>query len=216
MITIILADDHQMFREGLRTMLEQESDIEIIGEADDGLIALELVRDLSPDVVLMDIGMPNLNGIEATRQIKSISPDTKVIALSMQSADRMVIEMIKAGACGYLLKDCPFTELKSAIHTALLGRVYLSAQVADVLVKRIVAGKDNEEESPFSVLTNREREVLQLVSEGNSTKEMALLLNISVKTVDTHRQQIMNKLDIHSIAELTRYAIRTGLSPLEK
>lgn len=212
-IKIILADDHKIVRQGLRTLLEQESDIEVIGEADDGRMAVRLARELSPQVIIMDVGMPDLNGIEATRQVQAESPGVKVIALSMHSDRRFVMNMLKAGASGYLLKDSAFEELATAIRMVLNNKIYLSTEIANVVVKDYLQGGGDE--SVFSVLTPREREVLQLMAEGKSSRQIADQLNISIKTVETHRMQIMHKLQIFNVAELTKYAIREGLSSLD-
>ncbi len=212
-IKIILADDHKIVRQGLRTMLEKESDIEVMGEADDGRMAVRLARELSPQVVIMDVGMPDLNGIEATRQVLAECPGIKVIALSMHSDRRFVMNMLKAGASGYLLKDSAFEELATAIRMVLTNKIYLSTEIANVVIKDYLQGGGDE--SVFSVLSPREREVLQLMAEGKSSRQIADHLNISIKTVETHRMQIMHKLQIFSVAELTKYAIREGLSSLD-
>ncbi len=212
-IKIILADDHKIVRQGLRTMLESEADIEVIGEADDGRMAVRLARELSPQVIIMDVGMPDLNGIEATRQVLAESPGVKVIGLSMHCDRRFVMNMLKAGASGYLLKDSAFEELATAIRMVLGGKVYLSTEIANIVVKDYLQGGGDE--SVFSVLTPREREVLQLMAEGKSSRQIADHLIISIKTVETHRMQIMHKLQIFSVAELTKYAIREGLSSLD-
>jgi DNA-binding NarL/FixJ family response regulator len=212
-IKIILADDHKIVRQGLRTMLESEADIEVIGEADDGRMAVRLARELSPQVIIMDVGMPDLNGIEATRQVLAESPGVKVIGLSMHCDRRFVMNMLKAGASGYLLKDSAFEELATAIRMVLGGKVYLSTEIANIVVKDYLQGGGDE--SVFSVLTPREREVLQLMAEGKSSRQIADHLIISIKTVETHRMQIMHKLQIFSVAELTKYAIREGLASLD-
>jgi DNA-binding NarL/FixJ family response regulator len=212
-IKIILADDHKIVRQGLRTMLESEADIEVIGEADDGRLAVRLARELSPQVIIMDVGMPDLNGIEATRQVLAESPGVKVIGLSMHCDRRFVMNMLKAGASGYLLKDSAFEELATAIRMVLGGKVYLSTEIANIVVKDYLQGGGDE--SVFSVLTPREREVLQLMAEGKSSRQIADHLIISIKTVETHRMQIMHKLQIFSVAELTKYAIREGLASLD-
>lgn len=213
---IILADDHNLMRRGLISLLSQQPDMDVIGEAKDGREALNLVRDLNPDIVVMDIAMPDLNGIEATRQIRAELPKIKIIALSMHSDESFVIEMFKAGVSGYLLKDCAINELISAIHAVLAGKVYLSPEIAGIVVKDFLRDSKENDPSTFSVLTPREREVLQLIAEGKTTKMIAEILSISFKTVDTHRQQIMKKLDIHTIANLTKYAVRMGITPLEE
>ncbi|MFZ5452609.1 MAG: response regulator [Thermodesulfobacteriota bacterium] len=212
-IKLILADDHKIVRQGLRTLLEQESDLEVMGEAEDGRMAVRLVRELSPQVVIMDVGMPDLNGIEATRQVLAESPGVKVIGLSMHCDRRFVMNMLKAGASGYLLKDSAFEELATAIRMVLGGKIYLSTEIANIVIKDYLQGGGDE--SVFSVLTPREREVLQLMAEGKSSRQIADQLIISIKTVETHRMQLMHKLQIFSVAELTKYAIREGLSSLD-
>jgi DNA-binding NarL/FixJ family response regulator len=214
-IKILLADDHKILRSGLRELLEKAPGLMVIAEAEDGRTAVDLAKKLSPDVVLMDISMPDLNGIEATRQITGNSSKTKVIILSVHSGQRFVAEVFRAGASGYLLKDCDFNEVFAAIRAVAAGETYLCPQVATVLrndyLQRIV-----QTDTPTSpALSPREREVLQLMAEGKSTKEIAFTFNLSVKTVEVHRQRVMDKLDIHTIAELTKYAIREGLTPLE-
>jgi two-component system response regulator NreC len=214
-IRIIIADDHQIVRQGLKTLLEKEPDMQVVAEAEDGRRTLSLVRELHPHVVILDVEMPDLNGIEAAGQILTEFPHVKVIALSMYSDRRFVVNMLKAGANGYLLKDCAFEELTQAIRLAMADRIYLSPGVADVVVKDYVNHTASPSPIVFSVLTAREREVLQLMSEGKRTSQIAELLHISIKTVETHRQQIMHKLGIKSVAELTKYAIREGLTSLE-
>lgn len=213
-IKVLLVDDHKIVVDGLRALLGKTPDIEVVGEAVDGRAAVRLVRELSPEVVIMDVGMPDLNGIEATRQILSDSAAVKIVALSMHSDRRFVVEMLKAGASGYLLKDCAFDELVRAIRAVVLQQIYLSPMITDVVVKDYL---NNLKEMPsaFSILTTREREVLQLLAEGKSTKNIASILHVSVKTVETHRQQIMKKLKRYSVAELTKFAIQEGLVSLE-
>jgi DNA-binding NarL/FixJ family response regulator len=213
-LRIVLADDHKIVRDGLRNLLERYPDMEVAGEAEDGREALSLARKLSPDVVIMDIAMPDLNGIEATRQILAEIRNVKIIALSMHSDKRFVSEMLKAGASAYLLKDCAFEELVTAIRTIMKGKIYLSPGIAGVVIEDYLSKGSREDASAFSVLSDREREVLQLMVEGKSTKEIAAHLNVSAKTIETHRANIMAKLDIHTIAELTKYAIREGLTSL--
>jgi DNA-binding NarL/FixJ family response regulator len=212
---ILLADDHRIVRDGLRALLEKEPDIEVAGEAENGRTIVDMVRKIEADMVIMDVGMPDLNGIDATRQIASIAPAVKVIALSMHSDKRFVSEMLRAGASAYLLKDCAFEELSSAVRVVLAGQVYLSPQVASPLIRDYVSRLSLEDSSAFTRLTPREREVLQLLGEGKSVKLIASQLNISVKTVETHRQQLMHKLDIGNLADLIKYAIREGLTSLE-
>ena|SRR2546423_1819771 len=213
---ILLADDHQIVREGLRGLLQQEGDMEVIGEAADGRAAVQMTHDMSPDVVVMDVGMPGLNGIEATRQIMNKEPDAKVVALSMHADRRFMGEMLKAGAKGYLLKDGAFEELANAIRSVVADKVYLSPRIADVVVDDYVRRQNGVEPSAFAKLTPREREVLQLMAEGRATKEIAMDLHVSIKTIETHRRQIMEKLQIYSVAELTKYAIREGLTSLDR
>ena len=215
-IRILLADDHKITRQGLRSLLKEQPDIEVIAEADQGRTAVQLARKLRPQVVIMDVSMPDLNGIEATRQIVSESASTRVIALSMHSDALFVTEMLKSGASGYLLKDCAFEELERAIRTVIAGKTYLSPAISGVVVDDYLHRLSKTDFSDVEVLTDREREVLQLLAEGNSTKQIALKLHISAKTVETHRRQIMNKLDIFTVAELTKYAIRKGLTSLEE
>ncbi len=214
-IKIILADEHKIIREGLRNLIEKQIGFEVIAEAEDGLIAVKEAKKLAPDVVVMDIGMPGLNGIEATRQILADSPQAKIIALSMHSERHFVSEMLKAGASAYLLKDSAFEELVQAIRASRANKIYLSPSIADKVIKDYITHIPGENFSAFSILTKREREILQLIAEGKSTKEIASLLFISIKTIETHRQNIMEKLDLRSVAELTKYAIREGLTSLD-
>jgi DNA-binding NarL/FixJ family response regulator len=213
-VRVLLADDHKIVRDGLRTLLEKHNDISVLEEAEDGREALQLAKKLVPDVVVMDIAMPDLNGIEATRQILSENPGIRIVALSMHSDKRFVSEMLKAGASAYLLKDCAFEELITAIQTIMKGKIYLSPTIAGVVLEDYIRSDRKSEPSVFSQLSDREREVLQLLAEGKSTKEVAAHLKVSIKTVETHRTNIMTKLDIHSVAELTKYAIREGLTTL--
>jgi len=210
-IRILLADDHQIVRDGLKTLLEKQADMQVVGEAQDGRAAVDQARALSPQVVIMDIAMPDLNGVDATRQIKGESPEVKVIALSMQSDGPIVRRMLQAGASAYMLKDCASEELVKAVRTVMRGGTYLSDGVQNVVVKQLTS----PEPTTNSPLTPKEREVLQLLAEGKTTKEIAASLFLSPKTVDTHRQHIMDKLEIRSIAELTKYAIREGLTSLD-
>src|SRR4051812_11951868 len=182
--------------------------MQVVGEAENGRAAVQLARELNPTIVVMDIGMPDLNGVDATRQVLEIDSDIKVVALSMQSDGPVVRRMFQAGASAYLLKDCAFEELVKAIRTVLAGKPYLSADIANVVVRQFAT----DEPTAASPLTAKEREVIQLIAEGKSTKEIAGILFVSAKTVDTHRQHIMDKLDLHNVAELTRYAIREGLT----
>jgi DNA-binding NarL/FixJ family response regulator len=199
----------------LSSLLDHEEDIEVIAQAEDGHETVELVRKMSPDVVIMDIGMPGLNGIEATRQVTNDSDFVKVVALSMHSDKKFVTEMLKAGASGYLLKNCAFEELANAIRTVMSGKTYLSPAMAEVVVENFVRKKPGDDQSAFSVLTNREREVLQLLAESSTTKQVARKLHISTKTVETHRLKIMKKLNLDNMVALTKYAVREGLTSLD-
>ncbi len=214
-IRIILVDDHAITREGLRSLIEKQSDMEVIGEAKDGRKAVELVRELSPDVVITDITMLNLNGVDATRQIVREFPKVKVIALSIHSNRAFVVDMLKAGASGYVLKECTFDELVDAIQTVIDGGVYLSPKVAGVVVSDYVQRLAKSAKSPLETLTERQRHVLQLIGEGKNTKKIALQLHISTKTVEANRHKIMEKLDVSSIADLVKIAISGGLASLE-
>jgi DNA-binding NarL/FixJ family response regulator len=212
---VLLADDHRIIREGLRSLLQKQPDMEVVDEAEDGITAVRLTEKLHPDIVIMDIGMPDLNGIEAARQIIARVKNVKVIALSMHSDKRFVLEMLKAGASGYLLKDCAFEELIGAIRTVRSGQIYLSNRVTGVVVDEYLHSRPVSDVSAYNLLSAREREVLQLLAEGNTTKSIAASLNVSTKTIETHRQQIMEKLNLHSVAELTKYAVKEGLTSLD-
>ena len=212
-IRIILADDHAILRHGLSKSFQQEEDFKVIGQTKDGHSTVELAKEILPDVVVMDIAMPDLNGVEATRQIARECPDVNVIGLSMHSGNKYVREMFRAGAKGYLLKDCPFEELTQAIRTVVDGKTYVSPSISQMLIEDYISKPDDE--SAFSVLSQREREVLQLLAEGKSTKQAAMQLHISPKTVEAHRLRIMNKLEIDNIAQLTKYALQEGLTQPE-
>jgi two-component system response regulator NreC len=214
-IKIILADDHAVLRHGLSKSFENEKDIEVVAQAKDGRTTIELAKELSPNVVIMDIGMPDLNGIEATRQLTKECPKIKVIGLSMHSSKNFIIEMFKAGASGYLLKDCEFDELVNAIRIVVDNKTYISPAISDVVVENYMRQYPDAKESVFSILSKREREVLQLLTEGKPTKQIARRLHISAKTVEVHRLNLMSKLKIDSIAQLTKYAIQEGLTQPE-
>jgi DNA-binding NarL/FixJ family response regulator len=214
-IRVMLADDHRLFRDGLRTLLHQQADIEVVGMAVDGSSVTEVAGACKPDVVLMDMSMPGLNGIEATRRLVAEYPDVRVVMLSMHADRRFVVESLCAGALGYVLKDCEIGDLVEAIKSVGKRQIYLSKTIAEAVVRDYLALTIQQPESAFAVLSAREREVLQKLSEGHSAKEIAATLQVSIKTVETHRKNIMDKLNIHSIAELTKYAIREGLTPLE-
>jgi len=209
---VLIADDHQIMREGLRALLEKEIDIQVLGEAEDGRMIQRMARELQPDVIIMDVAMPDLNGIEATRQIAAELPGIKIIALSMHDDRRFVLNMLKAGASGYMLKDCAFKDLAKAIRVVMSHKTYLSPEVADIVVKDYLSTTQPIEASAFNLLSPREREVLQLIAEGKTSALIGERLNISIKTVETHRQNLMLKLKVRSVAELTKYAIREGLT----
>jgi DNA-binding NarL/FixJ family response regulator len=209
-VRILVADDHELVRAGFRSLLKTIAGVEVVAEADDGLRAIELVRTRQPDIVLMDIAMSGLNGLEATSRIVKEYPHVRVIILSMHKSEEYVLQALRNGASGYLLKDASPSELELAIRTVTKGETYLtpaiSRQVIDSYVRRLAPG-----ESPHDLLTPRQREVLQLIAEGLSTKEIADRLGVSVKTVETHRSQLMERLEIRDVAGLVRYAIRIGL-----
>ncbi len=215
MIKILLADDHAIVCEGFRSLLANEPSMEVIAEADNGRKAVELAKKLQPDLVVMDISMPDLNGIEATRRIMRDNPDAKIISLSMHNDKRYITEMLKAGARGYLLKKGAFQELVAAIRVVMEGRIYLSPDITGIVVEDYLKNVPDNDTSIRSLLTDRELEILQLVAEGKSMKEIAFLLGLSVKTVSNHRQNIMEKLKIDNIASLVKYAIREGFSSLD-
>jgi DNA-binding NarL/FixJ family response regulator len=213
-ITILLADDHKMMREGLRALLEKQSDMKVVAEADDGRAAVALVRKHKPSVAVLDLAMPHLNGIDAARQIAAASVGTKVIILSVHAENRFVTEALRAGVAGYVLKDCAFDELTYAIRVAIANQTYLSPAIARTVVEDYLGRSPRQRRSSaFVNLTDRERQVLQLLAEGRSAKQVATDLGVSIKTVETHRANIMRKLGKHSIADLTKYAIREGLTP---
>ena len=211
-IRVLLADDHRMLREALRAILEKEPDIEVVGEAADGRSLLQLARKLAPDIVVLDIAMPELNGIEAMGHLASRYPKIRVVALSMYTDRRYVIEMLKAGAAGYVVKAAAGTELLRAIRAVASGRNYLCPEVAGTVIDDI-SRRDGPARSGLAALGRREREILQLIAEGHRSSAIAERLFISAATVDTHRRNIMRKLDLHSAAQLTKFAIREGLSP---
>ncbi|NQV51023.1 MAG: response regulator transcription factor [Candidatus Marinimicrobia bacterium] len=213
-VNIILADDHTLFREGLLSILNSELEFNVIAQAENGREVVKLARKLKPDVIIMDIAMPELNGIEATMQVLHENPELKVVALSMHSDRHFVTGMLKAGAKGYLLKDCAGSELIKAVREVLLDRYYIGVDISTTVLNDYV-GKLVGEGAEISELSSREREVLQLIAEGKATQEIAEILFISVKTVEAHRAKIKMKLKLNSIPELTKYAIREGLTSLE-
>jgi two-component system response regulator NreC len=214
-VRILLADDHQIMREGLKALLGKHSSAEVIAEAENGIEALAIARRERPDVIVMDIALPDINGIEVTRQIKSELADIKIIALSMHSDRRFVSEILKAGASAYVLKQAAFEDLEKAIKAVMLNRTFLSADILESVVSDYVSQLSTSEYDAYRQLSDRERQVLQLLAEGNSTKEIAFKLHVSVKTIETHRQNIMNKLGIRTLAGLTKFAVREGLTSLD-
>lgn len=215
-IKIILVDNHQLLREGLKTLLNQQPDMKVIAEADNGQEGLELVRKMSPQVVVMDVIMPNFNGIEATQRIRKEKKDVKVLALSVHSDIRYVVEMLRAGASGYILKDCAFNDLADSIRGIMKGEICLSPAISGKIVDDYLGFIGQEQGHAIAPsLTAREREVLQLIAEGKGTREIAEMLHLSTKTVEAHRQNIMKKLDIKTVAELTKYALREGITYLD-
>lgn len=213
-IKLILVDNHTLVRAGFRSLVEDLADIEVIGEADNGRTALQLVETLKPHLVLMDIAMPDMNGLEATARIVHDFPQVRVLIVSMHANEEYVYQALRSGALGYLLKDSGIEELELAIRALARGETYLSPAVSKYVVTDYVR-RLGEEGNPLDQITPRQREILQLIAEGKSTKEIAELLYISTKTVETHRTQLMDRLDIHDIAGLVRYAIRVGLVLLD-
>jgi len=210
-IKVLIVDDHKIMREGLRSLLEKQPEVEVVAEVESAQAAMKLVEETVPDLAIIDVVMPGLNGIETTRRILNKVPNIKVIALSMYSDKRFVMEMLRAGASGYLLKDCAFEELEGAIKAVIENRTYITPRIVDIIVKDYFSQVDKPTSSALAALTSRQYEVLQLLAEGKTTREIAKQMSLSVKTIESHRQQIINKLNIRSIAGLTKYAIREGL-----
>lgn len=215
-IKVLLAEDHTIVRKGLRSLLDPVADIDVIGEAENGRDAVDQVEDSSPDIVVMDHAMPVLNGLEATRQIKRRHPEIKILILTMHTNEEYVFQFLKAGASGYLVKQSAPDELVAAIRAVADGQSFLSPSISRTLIEEFVRQtQDQGTADSYELLTEREREVLQLVAEGHSNREIGDELHISVKTAAVHRTNIMNKLDLHSMADLTKYAIRKGIVDLE-
>jgi len=216
-IKVILVDDHSLVRAGIRSLIQNIAGVEVIAEANNGRDAIRLIDELVPDLVLLDIAMPELNGLEVISRISKENTDTKVIILSMHTNEEYVVQALKSGAAGYLLKDSAPNELEIAVNAVMRGETYLSPaiskHVVDNYLKRISDVSTEKEKGPdiFRQLTSRQREILQLIAEGNSTKEIANKLNVSIKTVETHRMQLMERIGIHDVAGLVRYAIRMGI-----
>lgn len=211
MIKLILADDHKLMREGIKSLLEKHADLQIVGEAENGLDIIKLANEAVPDIIIMDISMPNLNGIEASRQIRAEHPEIKIIILTMHTDRRFIAEVIKAGCMGYLIKDCAFDELVNAIHSVMNGKMYISNSLSGIMVKEYIDKIYFEEVNMLARLTEKERIVLRLIAEGKNVKEAAIELGVSTKTVETHRNNILKKLDLSSVTELVKFAIKEGI-----
>jgi len=215
-IKVVVADDHTILRQGIKALLDNQEEIEVVGEAKDGREAIKAIEELSPDVILMDIAMPGLNGLEATRRIKKKFPKTKVVVLTMHTNEEYIFQILNAGADGYLVKETAFQDLISAINSVHRGEAFMSPSISKKVMTDYIQRAQGEERVGFDTLTTREREILQLVAEGNSNKKIAEVLFISPKTVETHRAHIMDKLNIHDRAGLIKYAIRKGMINLDK
>jgi DNA-binding NarL/FixJ family response regulator len=211
---ILICDDHKIFREGLRALLEKQAGVKVVGEARDGLEAVRLDKELSPDVIIMDITMPGLNGIEATRKITKNRKNARIIGLSMHNDRKYVTEIFKAGARAYLLKDSAFEELMGAIEAVSSGRSFLSAGITDLVLGEYIKNPYGDPHNPFTLLTDKEREVLRLLAEGLSVKEISVKLSASGKAVEARRKRIMHKVGAKSVAGLARYAVEEGLVSL--
>jgi DNA-binding NarL/FixJ family response regulator len=212
-IKVLLADDHGILRQGIRALIEKHGDIEVVGQAGNGLMAVEMTRQLHPDIVIMDVTMPVLNGIEATRQIKSELPEVKVLALSVHANREFVLDMVRAGASGYILKECVLDDLIQAINTVVAGQAYLSPQIASIVLESITKdGIFTVGNRLSETLTPRERQVLQLLVGGVSAKQIALQLGLSTKTIEAIRRRIMEEIKVDNLPDLTKYAIREGLT----
>ena len=214
-VTVLLADDHPIVRQGIRNLLEMDAGLSVVGEAEDGLQAVQLAEQFKPDVVIVDIMMPRLNGLETIRQITSRLPNTRCIVLSMQSADPYIVQALKAGAAGYVLKDSAPNEIANAIQQVLSGKRYLSPQLSEKLIDLFILKVEAEVLDPYNSLTAREREVLQLAAEGLSNTDIAEQLSISHRTVEQHRQNMMHKMRFNNQTDLIRFALKQGILPLD-
>ena len=211
-IKVFLADDHKMFRDGLKAQLDNVEEMVVVGEASDGREAVKMLEELKPDVAVIDVAMPMLNGIEATRNVLKSLPDLKIVMLSMLADQMYVVEALKAGASGYLLKEESFNQLLEAIKIVLSGKVFLSKSIEEVMMEDLVRQiRSGDMEKNTDPLTDREREVLQLIAEGHTSREIADILHVSVSTVDTHRKKIMDKLSIHNTSGLVKYALKNKI-----
>jgi DNA-binding NarL/FixJ family response regulator len=210
-LRILVADDHEVARKGVRSLLEEHAGWEVCGEAKDGREAVEFANQLKPDILLLDIGMPNLNGLDAARQILAINPDARILILTIHDSEQVVREVLAAGARGFLLKSDAGRDLVAAVEALQNRRTFFTSKVAQMMLDGYLRPFEERENSTQQILTPREREVIQLVAEGKTTKEIATALNLSVKTAETHRTNLMRKLDLHSVADLTLYAVRNGI-----
>ena len=215
-IKVLVADDHTILRQGIKALLDNQEGIEVIGEAKDGREALEIIEETLPDVILMDIAMPGLNGLEATRRIKKKFPRMKVLVLTMYTNEEYIFQILNAGANGYLVKETAFQDLISAIKAVYKNEAFMSPSISKKVINSYIKKAQDDEEKTREILTTREREILQLIAEGNSSKKIAELLFISPKTVETHRTHIMDKLNIHNRTGLIKYAIRKGMVDVDK
>ncbi|MGD9213089.1 MAG: response regulator transcription factor [Desulfobacteraceae bacterium] len=209
---VFIVEDHQLFREGLKSMLTSRDDIEIVGEAEDGLDAVRKIRKTKPDLVLLDLSMPKMSGISVMKELKRELPKTRILALTIHETDQYVLEAFEAGTDGYCIKDASRQELMTALDSVLEGKTYISPGIADQVVEGYLTGQVRlKQESRWDTVTQREREVLKLLAEGYTNKDIADFLNISAKTVEKHRANLIGKLDIHNVAQLTTFAIKKGL-----
>jgi len=215
-ISVVLADDHVIMRQGLRVLLDKQPGMKVVGEAKNGAVAIKLVEELSPDVVVMDVNMPDVDGITATERIGVVAPEARVIALSMSSNKKLVTEMLKAGACGYVLKEYAITELVTAIEAIMEGEIYLCAKTTSLVVEDFVHGTLEDGDVSESSLTKRQEDILRRLAGGQASKQIAYEMSLSVKTVDALRRKIMKKLDMDNLAQLVKYAVREGLTNLEE
>ena len=210
--TVLIVEDHQLFREGLKSLLSRRKDLTVAGEAQDGIEAIKVTREIQPDLILLDISMPRMGGISVIKEVKREFPEIKILALTIHESDQYVLEAFEAGADGYCIKDANRDELMMAIDSVLMGKTFISPDIADDVMEGFLAGRKTlKEQTRWDTVTQREREVLKMIGEGYRNKQIAELLHISVKTVEKHRANIMTKLDLHNVAELTAYAIDKGL-----
>jgi len=209
---VFIVEDHRLFREGLKSMLDSRGDIDIVGEAEDGLEAIRLIRNIKPELVLLDLSMPKMGGISVMKEVKRELPDTRILALTIHESDQFVLEAFEAGTEGYCIKDASRAELMNAVDCVLQGKLYISPDISDQVIQGYISGKKTlKKESNWDTVTQREREVLKLLAEGHTNKEIGDFLHISAKTVEKHRANLISKLDLHNVAQLTTFAIEKGL-----